>query len=248
MSTAAPSPEWLEAANRLATVARQLATIVHESNNLLQVISGNAEMLEAAGELSEHATKRARTIGEHARRASSLLTELLAFARDGDLDAARIDLGALVREAADRRRYAADRARIGIRVSGGEAAYVVANRRRTLQILLNLVANAETALAGCDRAAIDISVRREGPAFVVRVEDNGAGLPAPPPAFFVAPEARADSALPSLGIGLAVARWLAATQGGELRVDRRPDGGVVSAVWLPAADQALPAASPAPRR
>ena len=40
-----PPDEWIEAANCLATVAQQLSSVVHEANNMLQVIAGSAEMI-----------------------------------------------------------------------------------------------------------------------------------------------------------------------------------------------------------
>src|SRR5262249_43819601 len=41
------SPERLDALNRLTTTARLLSTAIHETGNALQVISGQAEMIEA---------------------------------------------------------------------------------------------------------------------------------------------------------------------------------------------------------
>ena len=53
-----PSDEWVEAANCLATVADTLSSAVHEANNMLQVITGSAEMIQMHGGLPPSVIKR----------------------------------------------------------------------------------------------------------------------------------------------------------------------------------------------
>src|SRR5262249_1289337 len=77
----ASTPEWLEPARRLDLTSTLLATTVHEVNNALQVISGSAEMLTPAS-TPDIIHRRSDAIGAHARRASALLAELSAFAKD----------------------------------------------------------------------------------------------------------------------------------------------------------------------
>ena len=233
MPEGAPPPEWLEAANRLATVARQLTTVVHETNNLLQIISGNAEMLDASGELSEKGAHRARVIAEHAQRASRLLGDVLAFARDPTTGASRFDLAELAADAVGLRHYAATKARIEVIVDAPAPVFVGADRRRTLQILLNVLMNAERALAGREDALVRVAVAREDLRAVIRVEDNGPGGATPPATF--APPPDVPGTPPPLGIGLCVAAWLAREQGGGLTIAAAGHGGTAVTLALPIA-------------
>jgi len=71
-----PSDEWVEAANCLATVADTLSSAVHEANNMLQVITGSAEMIQMHGGLPPSVIKRTEIISAHAQRVSALIGAL----------------------------------------------------------------------------------------------------------------------------------------------------------------------------
>src|SRR5262249_38389023 len=139
MSVLDPTAEWLERANRLATTATLLSTTVHEVNNALQVINGGAEML-GKEHAPEAVARRAESIGVHARRASALLADLSAFARDENTSPQRVDLGHVAQKALAMRQYTF--ARLGLQVSletSGGSRIVTGNARRLLQIVLNLI-------------------------------------------------------------------------------------------------------------
>jgi len=216
--------EWLARANRLATVAAALSATVHEANNALQIISGSAEML-TAGTAGDVVVRRSETIGGQARRASALLAELSAFARDdtGDAGAApRVDLAQIAQRALAMRQYTLAR----LNVQGGfEAAgalpMAAARPRDVLQIVLNLFLNAERALAG--RQDGRIFVRADGPlddgrSVRLTVEDNGPGLSEDARAHLFQPQKGAPPGQLGigLGIGLYVGKWLAEREGGTL--------------------------------
>ncbi len=213
MQTQGLPPEWLARANRLAMVAAVLSTTVHEVNNALQIISGSAEML-GPGTSGDLVARRGETIGGQARRASALLAELSAFARDDTPDPECADLGQIAQRALAMRQYA--HARLHIR-SGFEASGtrfgVAARPRAVLQIVLNLLVNAERALAGRTDARLVVAVA-EGDAVTLLVDDNGPGLTAEPGRQAFEPSFAADAA--GLGLGLPVSRWLAERNGGAL--------------------------------
>jgi signal transduction histidine kinase len=232
-----PPPEWLEVANRLATIAGQLSTVVHEANNLLLAASGNAEMLELAPADQDATLRRARVIQEQAQRASALLATVLDFSRDDSIAAERLDLVRLAERAVELRKYALTRQRIAVRFEGEDGlGAAMANRRRTLQIALNLLTNAERAIASRPGATITIRLHREGACVAMTVEDNGGGItPQPDDAPLRAPESEPRT-VPRLGIGLRVAAWLALAQHGTLRIATADHGGAAVTLVLPAAD------------
>jgi len=231
MSDSAPPPEWLEAANRLATVAAQLSSVAHEANNLLQIASGSAEMLEMMPDDPAAVVRRAAVIREHAQRAAGLLAAVLEFSRDESMSVESVDMGPLVDRAIEMRKYVLNKRSISVHVDHVAAAPSArANRRRTLQILLNVLMNAERALADTADPALTIRVAPEGDDVAVVVQDNGAGVEPSPPAW------TGDASpheTPRLGIGLRVADWLAAEQRGRLVVGRG-DRGTIVTLRLPA--------------
>src|SRR4051812_6792947 len=76
MSDPEASVDWLVAANRLALIATQLANVIHEANNILQIIGGNAELI-AMADARPVVAERARAIADQTQRASDLLAEVL---------------------------------------------------------------------------------------------------------------------------------------------------------------------------
>lgn len=236
MPDQAPYPEWLEAANRLSTIAQQIATAAHEANNLLQVISGNSEMLELGRDTQEQVIRRAQIIGEHARRTSELLSTVLELSREGSSQAEAVDLGRLVERALNLRKYALARAGIAVSAEcGSQQIYALANRRRTFQILLNLVMNAERALAGRERARLLVRAFRDGSEIVLSVQDDGPGICEGAPQQPARLTGTEPAAATTLGIGLRVATWLALAQSGTLLVTAADSGGTVATLRLPAA-------------
>jgi signal transduction histidine kinase len=234
MDGPAPSTAWLERANRLALTARLLSSTVHDINNALQVISGNGELLELAANADAAVIKRGQTIRTHARRASGLLTDLMAFARDGNDRALPIAMRAVATQAVTMRHYALTKLRIAVSIDGDEGP-VVGNARHLVQVALNLVANAEKALSGRAGATLRVHVTRDGDRTTMSVIDNGPGLdPAVERHLFVA-EVQPIGEIDGLGIGLSVSKWLIEQQSGTLTYASVADGGSAFTISLPSA-------------
>jgi two-component system C4-dicarboxylate transport sensor histidine kinase DctB len=225
-------PEWLDRANRLATIAWLLSTTIHDANNILMVISGNAEMIEDLAAGNELLVKRGRSIGTNARKASALLSELLEFSRDTVVPPAVIDL----RELADRslalRLYAMKKLRIATAVEGEAGVRVRTHPRDAVQIIVNLLVNAERALADRPDSKVTLTVGGDAAAGTIGIEDNGPGLPDDRRNGDVF-GSRAGEKDDRLGIGLSVAHRLAARHGGALTYAPRAGGGCVFTLSLP---------------
>jgi len=209
------APAWLERANRLSLIARVVSSTVHDTNNALQVIGGSAELLEMAAGASEAVLRRGQTIATQAKRASALLNDLSAFVRDTRDRPERLGLHAVVSHAVAMRHYSLTKLRLAPVVEGSDVPVEV-NPRELLQVLLNLLINAEQALAKTPDARLRVIVERDGDQAAVVVEDNGRGVaPGDVEGLF---EARtlAPSESGELRIGLAVSAWLASRMGGSL--------------------------------
>ena len=227
--------EWLEAANRLETVAHQLASAAHEVNNMLQVVSGSAEMLRMAPDVSPAVLRRADAIGGQAQRAAALLTDVLGFSRDTS-SRTILDLRELVARAVSMRRYAIGRARIEERMDlCTEDATVRANPRRLLQLVLNLILRAERALDATPEAILSVTVTVAAGEAVVQVDDNAASLPEDASDVSLQCPIEEPNRPPSLGIGVPVASWLATEEGGRLVVAPRSGGGTSARLAMPLA-------------
>ena len=223
-----PSDEWIEAANCLATVAHQLSSAMHEANNLLQVIAGSAEMIQFKSDLSDDVRRRTEVIAEHAHRVSSLLGEARDLAKfPPRQDGQSTDVRAVVQRALELRKHALSRAQLQVSADlGDEPVAAQVNARPALQVVLNLLLNAEQALRGRHDGTIAIRLVCEACDVVLTIADNGPGLSGETPGRFAL--CRDPDASPRLGLGLSAAHWMCRRDGGRLDVRSGPGGTVAT--------------------
>jgi signal transduction histidine kinase len=163
-------------------------------------------------------------------RLQRLAADLLLLAR---LDAgerpadARVDLAALAREEAA--------GRTGVRVRAADGVTVAGSRGQLGRVLANLLDNAQRHA----RAAVEISVRRDGGVAVVGVADDGDGVPEADRERIFERFVRLDAARSrddgGAGLGLAIARDVAVRHAGTLTVRDAPAGGALFELRLPIA-------------
>ena len=208
-----------------------LAAVSHDLRTPLTSIKGLAH------ELSQDGDERAAIIEEEADRLNRLVTDLLDAARmsAGNFPVApqpnALDdlLGVVVRQFAGR----ADRNRLEVSLDRPDELVIgVFDFVQTLRIVTNLVDNA------LKYSPVDAHVRLAGGAedgrMVVRISDRGAGMAEHG-------ESRAldtpygDTRSVSAGLGLSIARNLAAAQGGSVEYEHRAGGGSVFTLFLPLA-------------
>jgi two-component system C4-dicarboxylate transport sensor histidine kinase DctB len=209
---------------------------VHDINNALQVIGGSAELIGAQSELGPAGQRRIQAIATQTTRVSTTLARLTAFTQPGAAGHQVVDLAALVENAVALRAFTLNRAGIAVTVrrSPAEPCLASVDRRRILQVCLNVLLNAEAALADRPDATLQIRLERSGPDCCVSFTDNGPGI---------SEEARARlvdaAAVPEIGPGLSgIGLWVSARiveqHSGRLEVGETPGTGASLLLRLPA--------------
>jgi C4-dicarboxylate-specific signal transduction histidine kinase len=224
------SPQRLDALNRLTTVARLLSTAIHETGNSLQIIAGNAEMLEARPGDEAKTRTRAQNIRSHADRAGARLRALIALATAPAGPPRRLNLAELTDRALDLRRYTLRRAQVVVETTVEGTVEISADETVVIRLLANLLLSAEAAIAGQPGARIQLHISRVDAKAVLLVEHNGPAIPADQLDSLFEPFADADAP----DGGLAAARWLATSQGGTLEIDTNRAEGIAVRLELPA--------------
>ncbi|GCD42960.1 sensor histidine kinase [Streptomyces paromomycinus] len=189
----------------VADASHELRSPIASLRTQLEVGIAHPELLDAEGAV------------EDAVRLQNLAADLLLLAR---LDAGerpadtRIDLAALVREEVSQR--VGDR--IAVQVGDLAGVEVAGSRSQVGRVLGNLLDNAQRHAAGAVRA----SVVRDGRWAVLRVEDDGPGVPPEERERIFERFVRLDDARSrddgGAGLGLAIARDVAERHGGTLTV------------------------------
>jgi len=240
---------------RLDAVTQLADGIAHEMNEAIQVISGYLGLaaLEGGRQL---ARGDLAAIERASKRATTLLSELLAFARRRPATRAPVDLNAIVRQWED-----LIQALVGTHLRfivdlAPDLPAVHADKGELQQILINLVTNARDAMP--DGGTLTIATHttsperlitsealddRLGTYVVLTVTDTGVGM---------TPETKANLFQPffttkgndgTRGLGLATVQEIVRESGGLLWVRSHPGQGTAVEIHLPA----IPRPTEAPR-
>ena len=222
--------------NRAATVARLLAGVTHEINNALQVIGGTTELLQTTPGLSASVLEGLQRIVLQNARAATAIQEVMLFARPRTEARGRANLREIANQSAALRAFAIGRARLTMTVDASPTGRFFVNGNASLLQLavLNLIINAEQALAGQKDGAIRVKLDESDGEVVLRVSDNGPGVDHAAAeelfeAFFTT-RSRDEAS----GLGLSVARLVATQHGGTLTL-KDQDAGACFEMRLPSA-------------
>jgi len=233
-ATPDPSEETLIGLNRLATVARLLSGAIHDVNNALQVISGTVELIESRPDVPPSMREALARLRAQSSRAAGTLTEVQLFTRAERGGRQPLNLRELAEQSLALRDFAIRRARLTARleVDGTVPFVALGNRGDLQQALLNMIINAERALAG-QTGHIVVQLAREEDSVVVRVMDEGSGVTVLPPERAFEPFVTTCEPFEFAGLGLWAARRIAEQHGGTLTLEASSNGAVF-AMRLPA--------------
>ena len=227
--------DLLQEVNRLRLVVPIVSNVAHDINNALQVVNGSGELLALKTSIGPNEQRRIQSITTQTGRMAAILDRLVSYTRTDTIDVrAAVDLASLAETAISLRAFTLGRARISTRVERGAPPHVASVIRRSiLQLLLNILMNAEEALKGRSDGTIVIAVSRRNADCLVSIADNGPGIAADARARALAttpPHIQADLS----GIGLWVSRRIATQHGGDL--DVVAESGTTVTLTLPALD------------
>ncbi|HZQ35905.1 MAG TPA: ATP-binding protein [Dehalococcoidia bacterium] len=161
----------------------------------------------------------------------------LQAGRPLDLDYAQIDLNALVREQVQLHRATSSRHELRL-IAASEPVVGEWDAARLARVVSNLLANAiKFSPAGGTITVATARERRNGqPQAVLRVRDEGIGIPADELGHLLQPFYRARNAAGALrgsGIGLAASRQIVEQHGGAIAIASREGAGTTVTVCLP---------------
>jgi two-component system sensor histidine kinase KdpD len=212
-----------------------LNSVSHELRTPLAAISSAVAGLRASGELNDAQRSLTVELDEATRRLNRLVRNLLDLSR---LEAGHLrvnsdwhDLRDLVRSAIQDLGRALSRHELKIDVPN-DLPPVKLDAILTEQILINLLGNAVVHTPPGTR--VEFSARADGDQLVLRVADNGPGLPPGDPGrWFDRFQRGPAAAAGGTGIGLSLVKGFAEAQGGGVSAGNGAGGGAVFTVRLP---------------
>ena len=232
---------------RLAAVGELAAGIAHEINNPLAYLRANLNLLRqhwetlgsklektlSSEESSELIVEGAEMIDESlegVERAAAIVRDVRGLAHAGSKQWETADLNGLIDGVL---RMAAPQLRdhVGLEKCYGARPQVLCAPQELQQVFLNLVLNAGQAIGRS--GTIRIITDREPSGVVVRVEDDGCGIPADAISRIFDPFFTTKPVGKGTGLGLGIAYEIVRRHGGEITVTSEPGRGSCFCVRLP---------------
>jgi two-component system sensor kinase FixL len=216
--------------SRLTALGEMASALAHELNQPLSAIAnymkGSRRLLEAE---SDERTVMLRDAmdkaAEQALRAGQIIRRLRDFVARGESERQVESITKMTEEASALALVGAKELGVRVRFQFDPAVdLVLADKVQIQQVLLNLMRNAVEAMAESAQRELVVSSEPTADGMVaVSVADTGPGI---------APEVGAQLFQPffttkpqGMGVGLSICRTIIDAHGGQISVDRNPDGG-----------------------
>jgi two-component system NtrC family sensor kinase len=230
----------LTQSEKLAALGQFVAGIAHELNNPLQSVLGHLELLRATGAFPRQLRQEIQTIYREADRAAKIVRNLLVFTGSRRLVRRPVNLNALLQRVLASRQatFRAHEIEI-VRHYDEKLPRLKGDPLLLHQVFLNMVMNAEQALATAGRPGrIEITTAiKRGKGVVVTVRDTGDGIPVEALSRIFEPFYTTKEVGKGTGLGLAIAYGIVQEHGGHIAAANHPEGGAVFTVELPSGDQ-----------
>lgn len=242
---------------RLAAVGQLAAGIAHEVNNPAAYVMTNLEVL--AGRLSEVSPHNAAQVKELVHEAKDCVSDCLegleriagivkglkAFARIDHRRIERLNVNEAIETAVNLVRPQTRHAATVRRALHSERE-IVADRGRLVQVFVNLLLNAAQAIDGSEGDTIFVDSRDTDRGTVIRVADNGPGIP---PAYrrqIFEPFFTTKPADIGTGLGLSLCSDILNQHASSIRLDEQVPTGTCFELHFPCDTGLIPAESESP--
>jgi len=231
---------------KLEALGKLTGGVAHDFNNVLQIISGNLQLLQMTLDGDPLAAKRIASASSAVERGAKLSAQLLAFARRQPLKPLVTDLAQLLRSTEELLRRATGESIETRLLLADDCWRALVDPHQLENVILNLAINARDAMAGQGQLTIELSNIVLGSDYAARhadvapgdyvqlaVSDTGTGIPAELLDKIFEPFFTTKSEGEGTGLGLSMAYGFLRQSGGHLTVDSMPGHGSTFRIYLP---------------
>ena len=219
---------------KLAAFGQLGAGIAHEVKNPMTGILGCAQLMLQTVEKDSDIRQDLELIEKETKRCKSIIDSLLRFARQEKaafeptaIDAVIEDTVAIVRHQLELHQV-----KIEARIEP-DLPQVNGNHNQLQQVLMNMIMNAQQAMAG-ERGRVTVEARAdEDDRIEICISDTGPGIPQQSLDRLFEPFFTTKPGGKGTGLGLSVSFGIIKDHGGEIAPENRADGGAMFVIQLP---------------
>ena len=231
----------LRHADRLKTVGRLASGMAHELGTPLNVVSGRAGLI-ASGKLSqEEIAQSASAIQAEANKMTTIIRQLLDFARRNTPHRVKADLWQIVHDTSELLTPIAQKQNVSIALSEKrDPATAMVDPAQIQQVLTNLIVNAIQAMPDGGEVKISVATEAAEPPeaaeeeFVrINVEDQGEGIADEDQDQLFEPFFTTKDVGQGTGLGLSIAYGIVQEHDGCISVTSSPGQGSCFSIHLP---------------
>ncbi|MDD5225238.1 MAG: PAS domain S-box protein [bacterium] len=221
---------------KMAAIGEIAGGIAHEIKNPLFAISSSIQVMQDSKRLSKDEKRILDILFQETMRVNRLIKQLLEFGARTRLDRSKQNAGSLINEV-----IALNRSLLkskGIRVSKNISPNLPplwVDKDKITQVLINLIHNAIEVSKKGDRISIICGTDTAKKNLVIRIQDQGPGVPEEIRGKIFAPFFSTKKG--NTGMGLAISRKIVAEHGGDIRLEPGPESAgsafVIELPWEP---------------
>jgi signal transduction histidine kinase len=231
---------------KLASIGQLVAGIAHEINNPVNAIVNTVGPLEEAIrelDTSDEATRRetsrdirdmVRVVQRGAQRTKAIVQALHNYSRTDEESVVEFDIDRTIDDSLELLRHLLKQ-HVAVKKLYGDAGRVRGHAGQIGQVFMNLLTNAAQAVTGRDHAAIEIESRGDGDRVIIKISDNGPGIPSHVLPRIWDPFFTTKDVGEGTGLGLSIVHELVERHGGTIEVETDLGKGTTFTVTLPRA-------------
>ncbi|HKW12393.1 MAG TPA: PAS domain S-box protein [Gemmatimonadaceae bacterium] len=220
--------QQLMQSEKMGAIGQLVSGVAHELNNPLASITAFAKLMLSDGNLTAEDRHATEVIASESRRAARIVHNLLTFARQHRAEKTYADINQVIENTLELRGY--DLSVRGIQIERSFAdpgPSTMVDAYQLQQVILNLVTNAEQAMASLERPHHRLAVRTRCEAETIRieVEDTGPGIPVDSLERIFNPFYTTKAVGHGTGLGLSISLGIISEHGGRIWVENVTSGG-----------------------
>lgn len=221
--------------SKLASIGELTAGIAHELNNPLTGVIGYAQLLMDVPDVPPQVKSDLEKIYQESQRAAKIVQNLLSFARQRQPEKRLVDVNELIQKTVDMRSYRLATSNIELHLDLRPGLpRVLADYHQIQQVLLNILVNAEQALAEVKhQGKIWVTSSTEEGYVRISIKDNGPGIPEGNITRLFDPFFTTKEVGKGTGLGLSVCHGIITAHGGNIYVNSKVGKGATFTIELP---------------